>query len=97
MARIVQRSFASGELAPEFWGQQDQDFYRSGAKSLRNVVVTKEGALRKRSGLEHLAAVARRVIHALGALQQARRGLELAVGGEGHPEVIGRGVGMEIL
>ena len=58
MARIVQRSFASGELAPEFWGQQDQDFYRTGAKSLRNVVVTKEGSLRKRSGLEHLAAVA---------------------------------------
>ncbi len=47
--------------------------------------------------VEHLAAVARRVIHALGTLQQARRGLELAVGGEGHPEVIRRGVGMEIL
>ena len=55
MARVVQRSFASGELAPEFWGQQDQDFYRSGAKTLRNVVVTKEGSLRKRSGLEYVA------------------------------------------
>ena len=35
--------------------------------------------------VEHLAAVGREVMHALGAGEQARRGLELAVGRERHP------------
>jgi hypothetical protein len=55
VARIVQRSFAGGEIAPELYGQVDQDFYQVSAKTLENVLVTKDGSLRKRSGLEHVA------------------------------------------
>lgn len=55
MTRIVQRSFAGGEIAPELYGQADQDFYQAGAKTLENVLVTKDGSLRKRSGLEYVA------------------------------------------
>ncbi|MCY1536000.1 hypothetical protein D9M68_714360 [compost metagenome] len=38
--------------------------------------------------VEHLVSVAAGEEHPFGAFQQARIGLELAVGGEGHPEVI---------
>ena len=38
--------------------------------------------------VEHLAAVMRLVVHVLGRHQQAWRGLELAVGGEGDPQRI---------
>ncbi|MNP17829.1 hypothetical protein D3C76_1102730 [compost metagenome] len=38
--------------------------------------------------VEYLASVAAGEVHPFGAFQQARIGLELAVGGEGHPEVI---------
>jgi hypothetical protein len=55
VARIVQRSFAGGEIAPELYGQVDQDFYQVSAKTLENMLVTKDGSLRKRSGLEHVA------------------------------------------
>ncbi len=47
--------------------------------------------------IEDLAAVAGGVVEPLGLLQQARAGLELAVGGKGHPEMIGRGAGVEIV
>ncbi len=44
--------------------------------------------------VEHLAAVRGPVVHALGAREQARRGLELAICGERHPERLeGRAVG----
>ncbi len=39
--------------------------------------------------IDHLAAIGVRVVHALGALQQARAALELTVGSEGHPEMFG--------
>jgi hypothetical protein len=55
VTRIVQRSFAGGEIAPELYGQVDQDLYQASAKTLENVLVTKDGSLRKRSGLEYVA------------------------------------------
>ena len=42
-----------------------------------------------RRAVDHLAAVDGRVVHALGGGEQARRGLELPVGRERHPERIG--------
>ncbi len=39
--------------------------------------------------VEDLAAVVRRVMHAGGGYQHARFGLELPIGSEGHPEVVG--------
>jgi hypothetical protein len=39
-----------------------------------------------RDAIEHLAAVGGPVVHALGARQQPRISLELAVGRERHPE-----------
>ena len=38
-----------------------------------------------RRAVEHLSALEREVMHALGAREQARRGFELPVGGERHP------------
>ena len=44
-----------------------------------------------RGTIKNLAAVAAGVIHALGAGEQARRGLELAVGGKRHPVAVEHG------
>ena len=48
--------------------------------------VTGVAAPQASGAIQHLAAVAAGEVHAGGALEQARFGLELAVSGEGHPE-----------
>lgn len=55
MAEYTVTSFASGELAPRFYGRFDIPQYRTGARKLRNVIVTPEGAAMRRQGTKYVA------------------------------------------
>lgn len=48
--RTLQRSFAGGEVAPEFFGHGDDAKYQTGLASCRNFVVLPHGPIRKRNG-----------------------------------------------
>ena len=50
-ARIVQNSFAGGELSPAIYGRFDIAAYFKGAASIENFIVKKTGGLQKRGGL----------------------------------------------
>src|SRR5690349_18079655 len=51
MHRERQPSFAGGEFAPTLWGRTDVEKYGSGARRLRNFIVTPHGAAANRPGL----------------------------------------------
>lgn len=52
-----QTSFASGELAPEFYGRIDQPAFRTGLRLAKNFIPTPRGALHSRPGWEYVAEV----------------------------------------
>lgn len=51
------RSFAGGEVTPEFFGRIDDAKYQSGLARCRNFVVKPHGPLENRAGFEHVAEV----------------------------------------
>lgn len=53
MAPIRQPTFAGGEFAPELWARTDLEKYASGARRLRNFVVTPRGAAATRAGTRY--------------------------------------------
>ncbi|MFW5729849.1 MAG: hypothetical protein ACOCYG_09310, partial [Spirochaetota bacterium] len=52
MAEYITTSFSSGEIAPRFYGRFDLQQVRQGAKRLRNVLITPEGAVTRRTGTQ---------------------------------------------
>lgn len=55
MAEYPITSFAAGELSQRFYGRYDLPQFRQGAKLLRNVFVTPEGAATRRPGTKYVA------------------------------------------
>jgi hypothetical protein len=50
---VRQTSFAGGEFAPDLWSRTELEKYASGARRLRNFVVTKRGAAASRAGTRY--------------------------------------------
>lgn len=55
--RLVQRSFAGGELGPSLWARDDLVKYESGGALFRNFLPLVHGAAANRAGFEFLAEV----------------------------------------
>lgn len=53
---LYQRSFAGGELAPVLHARADQSKYSTGAKTIKNFVVRREGGVSNRPGLRFISA-----------------------------------------
>lgn len=54
MRRVLQNSFAAGEIAPSLMGRTDIKNYTSGAQKIKNFVVLPQGAIRTRSGFKFI-------------------------------------------
>src|SRR3972149_2775552 len=54
-ARLVQHSFAGGELAPNLWGRADHAKYSSGLAVCRNFIPTAQGPVKNRPGTQYIA------------------------------------------
>jgi hypothetical protein len=48
--RILNRSFAGGELSPEMYGRIDDNKYQSGAATMRNFIASPQGPAENRAG-----------------------------------------------
>lgn len=55
--RNLINKFTAGELDPKFLGEVDYDGYRKGARKLRNVICTPQGAAQKRFGTVYNATL----------------------------------------
>lgn len=55
--QVIQRSFAGGELAPALHARADQVRYVTGARTIKNAFVRKEGGVSNRAGLRYVATV----------------------------------------
>jgi hypothetical protein len=49
--RVLQRSFAGGEMSPEMYGRIDDVKYQTGAAKMRNFIVAPQGPIENRPGL----------------------------------------------
>ena len=49
-------SFSSGEISPKMRARMDAQLYRTGCKTLRNFIVTKQGAVTRRPGTYYVAS-----------------------------------------
>ena len=58
MAEVVVTNFSAGEFSPQVYGRIDIEQYQSGAKTLKNVIILPQGAVKKRPGTKYLAASA---------------------------------------
>lgn len=57
MANMIQNNFVGGEISPALYGRSDlQAYYRSCAKA-ENFVVSREGSLKKRRGIEAVGTI----------------------------------------
>lgn len=56
MQRILQNSFAAGEIAPSLMGRTDIKNYTSGASKLQNFIVLPQGAIRTRAGFQYIGS-----------------------------------------
>lgn len=54
MRRVLQNSFAAGEIAPSLLGRTDIKNYQAGAVSLKNLVVLPQGSVRERAGFQFI-------------------------------------------
>lgn len=54
---VIQRSFASGEIAPALYARADQVKYTTGLRVCRNFLVRKEGGVANRPGLRFIKAI----------------------------------------
>ena len=52
--RVVQNSFQFGEVSDSLIMRTDSPVYGASAQTVQNLVVTSEGALKKRHGLKHI-------------------------------------------
>lgn len=57
MARLTQKSFTGGELAPALYARNDLAKYGNGLKTLKNGFVRAEGCVSNRAGLEMICEV----------------------------------------
>lgn len=53
--RVIQPSFAGGEIAPDLYGRVDQDLYAIGARTVLNFICRQYGGVSNRPGLIYLA------------------------------------------
>lgn len=53
MSSLIQRSFASGEVAPAIFGRADQVKYQTGLVTCRNFFVRRHGGVSNRSGTQY--------------------------------------------
>ncbi len=58
MSKILQYSFAGGEISPSAYGRSDLEKHRTGLKTCRNFLPQARGAAQNRPGLQHLARAA---------------------------------------
>ena len=56
MKRVLQNSFAAGEIAPSLLGRTDIKNYQAGASKLKNFIVLPQGAIRQRAGFQYIGA-----------------------------------------
>lgn len=56
MKRVLQNSFAAGEIAPSLLGRTDIKNYQAGASKLKNFVVLPQGAIRQRAGFQYIGS-----------------------------------------
>ena len=54
MKRVLQNSFAAGEIAPSLMGRTDIKNYTAGAQRIKNFFVLPQGAMRTRSGFKYI-------------------------------------------
>lgn len=57
MTTLIQRSFASGEIAPALYARVDQARYQTGARTLRNFIVFRHGGAYNRPGSKFIGEV----------------------------------------
>lgn len=57
MVRIIQNDFSAGEISPVLYGRSDLQAYYKACADAENLVVSKEGTLRKRHGITSMMAV----------------------------------------
>lgn len=57
MAKVIQPSFAKGELAPSLHGRVDTAAYQVGLAKAKNVIIHPYGGVSNRAGLKYLAPV----------------------------------------
>lgn len=55
--RTLQRSFAGGEVTPEFWGRIDDSKYQSGLATCRNFIIKPHGPAENRAGFQFVREV----------------------------------------
>ena len=55
--RTLQRSFAGGEVTPEFFGRIDDVKYQTGAATMRNFIALPHGPVASRPGTRFVRAV----------------------------------------
>ena len=55
--RVLQRSFAGGEMSPEMYGRIDDVKYQSGAATMRNFIARPQGPAENRPGFKMVRAV----------------------------------------
>lgn len=55
--RVLQNSFAGGELSPVMLGRVDDNSYGTGAFKLENFLVLPQGTIRKRHGLQYVTTL----------------------------------------
>lgn len=55
---LIQRNFASGEVAPAVFGRADQTKYQSGLAKCRNFMVRRHGGITNRAGSQYITAQA---------------------------------------
>lgn len=56
MKRVLQNSFAAGEIAPSLLGRTDIKNYQAGASKLKNFIVLPQGAIRQRAGFQYIGS-----------------------------------------
>lgn len=57
MNTVVQRSFASGEVAPALYARCDQARYATGLRTMRNFLTKREGGAQNRPGTTYVARI----------------------------------------
>lgn len=53
--KVLQASFAAGEISPDLYGRVDQEFYNIAARTLRNFIVRQYGGADNRQGTRFLS------------------------------------------
>lgn len=58
MSKVIQPSFAKGEISPELWGRIDTSAYALGVALAKNTIVHTYGGISRRPGTRYIAPVA---------------------------------------